>query len=138
MEHFLVGCALGFLVVACIATPFVAPWRVRVRYLVNAPAGDPLLGLGPTPRMALREVTVAGVEADRGHVELVVDEQRAGCARHCTLSRDACVPAVVARLDGWSATHTPLLMIVDDLGDTHLYGPDGAVTHLDRTEERTR
>jgi hypothetical protein len=135
----LLGCVLGFLFVGCIAAPFVAPWRVRVRDLVNAQVADPVLGLGPARGVSLSEVTVTLVDAERGHVDLVVDEARGrGAPRRRAFTREACSASMVAQLDGWSAIHTPLLLVVDESGDTHLYGPEGAVTHLHRAQEITR
>jgi hypothetical protein len=139
MGEFFLGCALGLLFVGCIAAPFVAPWRIRLRYLINAQVADPAFGVSPPRDIALREVKVTTVDACRGRVDLVFEEF--GGARDSgrrALSRDGCAPAVVAKLDGWSATGVPLLMVVDEFGDTHLFGPDGAVTHLHRAEGHDR
>jgi hypothetical protein len=131
VPHFLIGCALGGVIAACIAAPLLAPWRVRVRYLVNAPMTDPLLGLGLTTRAEMRAVTVLGVATNCRHVRVVVGEAGAGCeGRISTLTREACSPAVVAELDEWAARGTPLLMLVDEAGDAHVYGPDGAATRF--------
>ena len=139
MNQFVLGCGLGFLFVACIAAPFVAPWRVRLRYLVAAQVADPVFGVGPPRDVTLQEVQVAHVDAERGRVDLVVEEAGVALAsRRRAFTRDACAPADIAKLDGWSATHVPLLMVVDERGDTHLFGPDGAVTYLNRVEEKTR
>jgi hypothetical protein len=139
MNEFLLGSALGFLFVGCIAAPFVAPWRIRVRYIVNAQVADPIFGFGPPRDVDLREVLLTNVEARDGHVDLVVEEAGTPPGSRCrAFTRDACRPALVAQLDGWSATHAPLLMVVDESGDVHLYGPDGAVTFLNRAEEKTR
>ena len=139
MNHFLLGCALGFLFVGCIAAPFVAPWPVRLRYLVAAQVADPVFGLGPPRDVTLQEVHVTHVDADRGHVDLVVEEAGVALAsRRRVFSRESCAPADVAKLDGWSTTHEPLLMIVDERGDIHLFGPTGAVTYLNRVEERAK
>jgi hypothetical protein len=134
---FFAGCALGALIAACIGAPFLAPWPVRLRYLLTAQVADPVLGLGPAVRLSLREVTLTAVEADRGHVELALAETGPGCAaRPETLTRDDCPPSVIAQLDGWLATRTPLLRIADDDDEIQLYGPDGAVLHLDRAPEK--
>ncbi|HEY5172745.1 MAG TPA: hypothetical protein VIK54_13540 [Acidimicrobiia bacterium] len=139
MFHFFAGCALGATVVICIGVPFLAPWPIRLRYLLTAQVADPVLGLGPTSRLSMWEVTLTVVEANRGHLDLVVDETGNGrSARRIALIRDGCVPSEVAKLDGWLATRTPLLMIVDEDGDTHLNGPDGVVAHLDRVGEKIR
>ncbi|MDQ1460482.1 MAG: hypothetical protein QOI08_1966 [Actinomycetota bacterium] len=136
MADFLIGSVVGIFFVGCVAAPFLAPWRVRVRYLVNAQVGDPVLGLAAMPSVVLREVTVVSVESGQGHVEIVVDESGGSDRfRRRRLMRSAAPPAVVAKLDGWSATHTPLLLVVDEARCTHLYGPDGVVTDLDRVEE---
>ena len=69
-------------------------------------------------------------------VDLTLEEVDA--VRAMVLSRDGCVPSVVARIDGWSALHTPLLLIVDQAGGVHLYGPDGAATGFTRAMVETR
>jgi hypothetical protein len=139
MSEFLLGCALGFLFIGCIAAPFVAPWRIRMRYLVAAQVADPVFGVGPPRDITLREVQLAHVRAERGRVELVVEQAGvAPASRRRALTRDSCVPAVVAQLEGWSTTRESLLMVVDENGDIHLHGPDGVVTYLSRVEERTR
>lgn len=140
MVHFLLGCAVGAAVAACIAAPLLLPWPVRVRYLVNAQTVDPLLGLGPIPRLNLRAVTVASVVVDNGRVDLTLEE--VDVVRATVLSREGCLPSDVARLDGWSAVDTPLLMIVDEEADAagrvHVYGPDGSVTGFTRAAIRAR
>jgi len=139
MSDFLIGGALGFLFVACVAAPFVAPWRMRIRYLVNAQVADPVFGVAPPSDVTMREVHMTWLAAERGHVDLTIDEAGGGPVhRPCAFTRDACPPGVIAMLDGWSATQVPLLLVVDENGHTHLYGPDGAITHLARAEERTR
>ena len=139
MSAFFLGCVLGFLFVGCVMMPFVAPWRLRVRYLVAAQVADPVFGVGPPVDVSLREVRVVSVRTEAGHVELVVDEAGAApVARRRVLARASCAPGELAQLDGWSAAGTPLLMVVDEHCDTHLYGPDGAVTYLTRAEERTK
>ena len=131
MDNFLFGCMIGIAAALCIAAPFLLPWHTRVRYLVSVPAIDPRLGTGPLPRHELREVRVAAVETCRGQLELAVEEVGAGHNhRRTALVRDACEPAVIARLDGWAVLDTPLLLIVDDERRAHVYGPDGAVTNL--------
>ena len=50
----------------------------------------------------------------------------------------ACTPSVIAKLDGWSALHTPLLMIIDDAHNAHVYGPGGCVTNLALARENIR
>ncbi len=135
MLHFFVGCAIGATAVACIGLPFVAPWPMRMRFLVAAQAADPVLGLAAPPGFAMREVSLVAVESRAGHVDVVVDESRVGRGGGSalrTLRRDACPPAVVAMLDGWSALRTPLLLIVDEDGAAHLHGPGGSVTNLER------
>jgi len=137
MNYFLLGCALGFVFVGCIAAPFVAPWPMRVRFLVAAQVADPVFGMSPPRDVTLREVHVTQVDAERGHLDLVVEESGAAPAcRRRVFTRDSCAPADVAQLDGWSATHEPLLLVVDEHGDTHLFGPRGAITYLNRVQER--
>ena len=138
MEHFLIGCVLGAAIVAAIGVPLLAPWPFRVRYLANATTIDPLLGLGPTTRLEMRAVTPVAVDVFAGGVELVAEEVGTREPRRVSLTRVHCAPAVVAELDGWAATRTPLLMIVDDDDAVHLYGPDGAVTNLSRAGAKVR
>ena len=131
MSHFLLGCALGAAIAASVGVPLFAPWPFRVRYLATAQTIDPLLGFGPTPRLATRAVTVVSVEAVDGHVQLELADLGSGRdTRRTTLSRRACTPAVVAELDGWATLREPLLMIIDEDRSVHLYGPKGAVTDL--------
>ncbi len=139
MTHFLIGCALGGAVAACIGAPLIAPWPVRVRYLAVAQTLDPWLGLdlGMTPRLDMRAVELVSVEADLGRVELVVQDLDGDRGYRRTLAGTACAPATVAELDGWMALRTPLLMIVDQ-GLAHVYGPDGAVTNLSFVKESVR
>ncbi len=139
MNHFLLGCAIGFVLFGCIAAPFVAPWPVRLRYLIAAQVADPVFGIGPPRDFTLQEVHVTHVDAERGHVDLVVEEAGAARAgRRRTICRESCAPADVAKLDGWSATHESLLMVVDERGDIHLFGPNGGVTYLNRVEENAQ
>jgi hypothetical protein len=139
MSHFLIGCAIGGAIVACIGGPLIAPWSVRVRYLAAAPAFDPWLGadLGLTPRLDMRAVKLVNVEADHGGVELAVEDIDGDHGSRRTLARTSCPPHAVAELDGWMALRTPLLMIVDrEL--VHVYGPESAVTNLSFVKERVR
>ena len=130
MSNFLIGSALGGLVVVCVALPFVGPWSIRVRYLATAPLVDPWLGLG-APRFQMLMVTLVGVEAHDGRVALTVDEPARGRdAPPAMFTRAACSPRVVAELDGWSALRTPLLMVIDEEGRTHLHGPRTSVSDL--------
>lgn len=137
MPAFFLGCAIGVVLVVCIGAPLAGPWRMRLRYLVNAQVPDPVLGIAPAPGVAFEEVTATIVAAERGRVELVVDPAGArGASRRCALTRSGCSPSDIAMIDGWCATRTPLLMIVDEGGDAHLYGPDGALTQLARVREK--
>ncbi len=131
MLNVLLGCVIGFVFVCCACVPLFAPWRMRIWYLVNAPVGDPVLGLGGAPGVTLREVTLSSVETCAGRVEFAVDGVGAGRGMYRrTFRRDDCTPGEVARLDGWSATRVPLLLVVDEAGDTHLFGPDGSLTNV--------
>ena len=129
MGTFLIGCALGAFVAACIGAPFLLPWPLRVRYLVTAPMTDPWTGLGPGPRLDMRAVRLCAVESDHGEVELTFDEIDTGHRPRITLASQECAPAALAKFDGWMVLRTTLLMIVDH-GYAHVYGPDGAVTTL--------
>ena len=137
MQYFLWGCALGGFVVVAIAVPLVAPWRIRVRYLATAPTMDPWTGLGLTPRPDMRVVRLAALESRDGTVEISIEEVDTHRAVRVTLVRTACAPAVLAKLDGWMALRTPLLMMADD-GHFHMYGPDGVVTNLSLVREKVR
>jgi hypothetical protein len=90
---------------------------------------DPLTGLGAPPGLEIRGMRMVAVNADRGRVEVVVDEIGPGeVPRRATLTREDCPAAAVAQLDGWESLHTPLLVIADEDAQVHMYGPDGAVT----------
>jgi hypothetical protein len=139
MTHFVVGLVVGACVAAGIAAPVILPWRFRVRYLANAPMGDPFLGLGRPPGYVTREVRAAEVEAHGRHVDLVLDEDFPGHGvRRTVLTSEACPPASVAALDGWMTLRTPLLLIIDEHGAVNLYGPNSAVTEFGLATENTR
>jgi hypothetical protein len=139
MSNFLIGSALGALVVLCIALPFVGPWPLRVRFLATAPLVDPWLGLAVAPRFQMRMVTLEAVEARDGHVELTVDEPARGRdAQPAVFAREGCSPALVAQLEGWSAVHTSLLLAIEEDGHVHLYGPRASVTDLVPTGSAVR
>jgi hypothetical protein len=137
MWTFVLGCAIGALIVACLGAPFVLPWPVRVRYLVTTPMSDPWTGLGPVPRLNMRAVRLCAVESRRGDVGLAFDEIDAGENARITVEHSTCGPSALATLDGWMALRTTLLMITDH-GHAHVYGPDGAVTNLSLARQRTR
>lgn len=135
MSTFVIGCALGALIAACISAPFLLPWPMRVHYLVAAPMTDPWTGLGLAPRLDMRAVKLRAVESHHGDLELALDDLDTGQSSRVTIANSACVPSVVSKLDGWMALRTTLLMIMDH-GDAHLYGPDGAVTNLNLAREK--
>jgi hypothetical protein len=137
MPTFVIGCALGALVAASIGSPFLLPWSLRVRYLAVAPMTDPWTGLGLAPRLDLRPVRLSAVESEHGDVELVFEEIGTGHQSRIALARSACAPSALAKLDGWMALRTTLLMVMDH-GHAHVYGPDGAVTNLTLASERIR
>jgi hypothetical protein len=120
---------------AWVSAPFLAPWPVRVRFLAATPMVDPWTGIAPAERLHMRAVTLESVEAERGQVDLVVD----GLGAHCRLrSRESCAPFVVAELDGWSASHMPLLMVIEEDRGVDLYGPHSSVTDFVLTGEKVR
>ena len=135
MHLFLLGCAIGASIAAVVAVPLVAPWPVRLRYLLTAPATDPFHWLAPTPRLEMRAVRLTEFDCHDGDVDLIADEVDADRATRITLEHRGCTPAAVAKLDGWMTLETPLLMMTEH-GKVHLYGPDGAVTNLDRVGEK--
>ena len=111
---------------------------VRLRYLLTAQVPDPCSGSARHHRALDAGSDRDGCRDRRRTPALVVAESGNGrCGTPDALTRESCPPFVVAKLDGWSATRTPLLMVVDDDRDTYLYGPDAVVTHLDRAEETT-
>ena len=137
MSHFLIGCAIGAAIAACVGVPLIAPWPVRVRYLAAAQAFDPWHGLdlGLTPRLDMRAVRLVSVVSGHGGVELAVEDLDGDHGTRRTLARTSCPPRAIAELDGWMAERTPLLMIVDrEL--VHVYGSDSAVTNLSFVKER--
>jgi hypothetical protein len=124
-----IGCAVCGLVAASIGAPFLLPWSLRVRYLVNAPWTDPFLGLGPAPRLEMRAVTLSGLEIHHCDIEVAFDEIGGRRTSAIRFDRSGCAPRVVAKFDGWMALRTPLLMILDS-GQVHIYGPGDVVTEL--------
>ena len=135
MHLFLLGCAIGALIAAVVAVPLVAPWPVRLRYLLTTPATDPFHWLAPVPRLEMRAVRLTEFDCHDGDVDLIADEVDTDRTTRITLEHRGCTPAAVAKLDGWMTLGTPLLMMTDQ-GKVHLYGPDGAVTNLDRVGEK--
>jgi hypothetical protein len=129
MLPFLIGCVVGGGVALCVAAPFLLPWNLRLRYLVNAQMTDPLLGLGAPPGLEMRGMRMVAVNADCGHVEVVVDEIGTDEVPHrATLTLDRCPAADLAQLDQWELQRTPLLVIAEEDAQVHVYGPGGAVT----------
>ena len=128
MQHFLLGCVIGAALCAAVAVPLLLPWPARVRYLANASTIDPLLGFGPAPRLSMRVVVVEAVDVCESRLELVLADGMT--ERRSSFEVPRCVPARLAMLDGWSALRTPLLLMADEEGRQHLYGPNGAVTDL--------
>jgi len=129
LSQVVIACAVCGLVAASISAPFLLPWSLRVRYLVNAPWTDPFLGLGPAPRLEMRAVTLSALEIHHGDIEVAFDEIGGRRMSVIRFDRSGCAPWVVATLDGWMALRTPLLMMTDR-GQVHIYGPRDAVTEL--------
>ena len=139
MVQFAIGCTLGAAIIAAIGAPFLAPWPFRVRYLANAQNVDPLLGLGPVPRLDMRVIRLESVEVAAGHLELgLVEEGGRRATSRATVSRPEFAAGEVAKLDGWMAAHTPLLVVIDEDHSVHLFGPDASVTDLTVTKVPVR
>jgi hypothetical protein len=135
MWQLVIGCSAGALVAASISAPFLLPWSLRVWYLVDAPWTDPFLGLQPAPRLEMRAVKLSGVEIHHSDVEIALGEMGTVRTSVVRFAGAAAVPSVVAKIDGWIARRTPLLMMTD-AGQVHIYGPDDAVTELTIAGER--
>jgi hypothetical protein len=135
MQHFVLGCAIGGLIAAAILAPLLAPWPIRLRYLVNAPMTDPWTGLGLAPRLDMHAVVLSAIECHEGDVEISIDETGTRRTSRITLTRAGCPPVALAKLDGWLAMRTPLLMVKEH-GHIYVQGPDGAVTNLTPVGER--
>jgi len=139
MAQFAIGCTLGAAIIAAVGAPFLAPWPFRVRYLANAQTVDSLLGFGPVPRQDMRVVRLESVDIVAGHLELGLAEAGNARARsRATVSRRDCGAGELAKLDGWQAAHTPLLVVIDEDHSVHLFGPDASVTDLIVTKEPVR
>jgi hypothetical protein len=130
VSQVVIACAVFGLVAASISAPFLLPWSLRVRYLVDAPWTDPFLGLGPAPRLEMRAVTLSALDIRHGDVEVGFDEIGGRRTSVIRFDRSGCAPGVIARFDGWMALRTPLLVMMWDRGQVHIYGPDDEVTEL--------
>jgi len=133
MEQFLAGALIGALVVAVVATPLVAPWPIRLRWLVASQLADPIFGLAPFPLQVMREVRVVDVLARADVIEVTLAEVPG--SRRRSLVTNACSPGLVARLEGWCAVGEPLLLLVDEHGDAQLGGSDTTVTGFRNVSE---
>jgi hypothetical protein len=135
MSQFVIGGAIGAFIVGTIGGPFLLPWSLRVRFLVNAPMIDPFLGLGPEPCLDMHAVRLTAVEIHHGDVEVAFDEMGAGRTSVMTCAGAGCPPAAVAQLDGWMALRTTLLVTMDH-GHVDVYGPGGGVAGLSLSASR--
>jgi hypothetical protein len=137
MERFLLGVVAGAILALAVGAPLLASWPTRLRWLLAAPAMDPLLGLTSWSGLLMREVTVVEVGTHGDAVEVTLAE---GCgrspARLRSLVADSITPGVVAQLDGWSAIHLPLLLIIDAAGEAQLCGPEATTTGFRDVGER--
>ena len=81
-------------------------------------------------------VRLSEVECHAGALQIFVRGLADERAADVTLTASACVPGTLAKLDGWLALRTPLLMVIDQ-GDADVYGPDGELKAL-RVEIQVR
>ncbi len=56
--------------------------------------------------------------------------------RHRWLVADSTAPGLVAQLEGWCAIRIPLLLIIEEMGEAQLSGPEATVTGLHAVSER--
>ena len=127
MANFLIGAVIGAAAVVVLVLPLFGSWSTRLRFMLAAQAPDAFFAPQVWARLALREVVVVDVEVQAGLLAVALDERPAGTTpRRRVLLGDASAPSVVAMIEGWCAAAAPLLLILDENGDAHLYGPDGS------------
>ena len=81
----------------------------------------------PWPQFAVREATVVRVDVCDDRLEVIVAEAGGRTRVLVADLDDGQSPRAGAQLAAWHAAGVPLLLMIDDTGNTHLYGPDGAV-----------
>jgi len=133
--------------VAIAIVPFVLPWPQHLRWLVASMAVPDPTGMSSPPcPLMMREVALRGVHhlGDLVIVE-VMEASHVSRGSSYELSRGEATPTTTARLERWSAAHTPLLLVTDDSGEASLHGPAHSVVglhpvsrdgHADRLEGR--
>src|SRR5579871_4019119 len=84
---FFSGVAVGVVVAVAFLLPVVAPWRVRLRWMLAAQSPDPFTGLAYVPRLFMREVTIDDVCVNDDAVEVCVTDAQS--RRRFTLLRDS-------------------------------------------------
>ena len=132
MGALLAGVAVGFAVSAIAMSPLVMPWRSRVRWLVALQVPDPMLGFAAPPPWNVQAMQLVDVCGDDAHTLLIADETACDrVAGRYLLVAGACPPGLRAKLEGWVAVRTPVLLLRDNAG-LHLVGPDGGLPVLER------
>jgi hypothetical protein len=124
---------LGVGLVALLAVaPFVLPWPRRVRWLVLTATTpmDPLaIGPGVSPTTRWDAVTLRHVKCGPDPSVEVLSLISAGTAQLC---RPGASATDLARLEGWAANATPLLLVEGFDGGASLHDAELAVRGLRR------
>jgi len=123
---FLSGVAVGAVVFVLCALPFVAPWRMRLRWLLAAQTPDPFTGFAYAPRLVMREVTIEDVCVNDDVIDVCVADAQSG--RRVVLRRDT--RDEIVQLKRWCALELPLLLVLCDDDTAQLGGPDATVSGL--------
>ena len=85
----------------------------------------------PCPPLRLQEVHVVAVETRDGRVLLTIVEVSPSVAiRQSWVVGGTPAPGILARLDGWCAAGSSLLLFTDEDDAMHLLAPDGTTTGL--------
>ena len=126
--------ALGILVAIAgtavvLLVPFVAPWRIRLRWLVACQAMDGGFGLPWCSGVVMREVRVSDVSVTGARLDVTL-VRTDGPTAPMRLSAPGGPPATLAKLEGWQAVREHLLLVSDEHGERQLDGPDATISGL--------
>jgi hypothetical protein len=126
------GVLIGAATAALVVLPLVASWPMRLRWLIASQAAHPLFSLPMSTGYVLSEVRLVDVRPRLDAVDVTVAEPPE--PRRSRRLRTVTHPGTIAKLEGWHAIRTPLLLLVDDTGTAQLCGPDASVPGFRRIE----
>ncbi len=139
MAAFVFVVALVLLTTAICAVALAGPWRMRLGFLLATDATDPVGSVTCWSGITMRAVTLVDVRPAGGSIQLsVADGGSRERLRRWTFSCATPATGVLARLEGWAAVATPLLLTVHANGIVQLAGPDCQVLGLEQPPRRER